>query len=91
MSRTTQKRYSFAAGSSAETRNEHVDKDDRDSKNERDGEGEVECPVGCGECGPVGRASPYTVAIRHGSDDWNRKQCDGDDKDRPRADRKSVG
>ena len=77
--------------SSAETRNEHVDKDDGDSKDECDGEGEVECPVGCGECGQVGRASPYTVAIRHGSEDWNRKQCDGDgdgdgdDKDRPRA------
>ena len=35
--------------------------------------------------GKVGLASSYTVAIRYGSEDWNRKQCDGDDKDRPRA------
>ena len=35
--------------------------------------------------GKVGLASSYTVAIRHGSEDCNRKQHDGDDKDRPRA------
>ena len=57
MSRTTQKMI-FLCSRQLSRDPERAFRQGPRQKNKRDGEGEVECPIGCGECGQVGLPRP---------------------------------
>ena len=57
MSRTTQKMI-FLCSRRLSRDPERAFRQGPRQKNKRDGEGEVECPIGCGECGKVGSPRP---------------------------------